>query len=219
MTKKPIVYAFIDSQNLNLGVVQDVFYKDRRIYKGWKLDFMKFRRHLKDKYRVDEAYLFVGNLPGQESLYAYLQKCGYILVLKPTTAYTDDDGSIHVKGNVDSDLVLYAAAKEFDNYDQAVIVTGDGDFLSLCEYLSEKGKLRKIIVPNKLRFSSLLNKFVDKIDFVSPSRQKLGKNESYKKTSIGLSDAHDKVTRHGDDPNLTKTSQNVKRDGAKGDKR
>ena len=36
------IYAFIDSQNLNLGV------QDQK----WKLDFARFRVYLKDKYKV-----------------------------------------------------------------------------------------------------------------------------------------------------------------------
>ena len=220
MSKKPITYAFIDSQNLNIGVASDVQYKGKRIYRGWKLDFKKFRRYLTDKHRVDEAYLFIGNLPGQESLYAYLQKCGYIIILKPTTTYTDEGGIVRVKGNVDTDVVLYAAAKEYDNYDKAVIVTGDGDFLSLCEYLEENGKLRSIVIPNKLRFSLLLNKFSGKFDFVSPNKKKLEKIElqtnQTKKTSMNLPDAHDKVTRHGDTPSIAKNGKKVNKTGYNG---
>lgn len=196
--KRPVTYAFIDSQNLNISVSSNILYKNKRIYKGWNLDFEKFRRYLKDKHRVDKAFLFIGNLEGQENLYTYLQQSGYILIRKPTTTYTDEAGAMRVKGNVDTDLVLYAAAKEYNNYDYAVVVTGDGDFLSLCEYLSENNKLRSIVIPNKLRFSSLLNKFSQKFDFVSPNKKKLEKIEPNKKTSISLPDAHDKVTRHGD---------------------
>ena len=203
-------YAFIDSQNLNMGVGSDVIHKSKKIYTGWRLDFHKFRRYLKDKHRVEQAFLFVGNLPGQESMYAYLQKCGYILVLKPTTSYKDKDGSIKVKGNVDTDLVLYAAAREIDNYDEAVIVTGDGDFLSLCEFLDERNKLGKVIIPNKHRYSQLLTKYSDKFDFVSVNKTKLEKSTQTKKTSIGLQDAHYKVTRHGDSSSVAKKTAKVK---------
>lgn len=209
------MYAFIDSQNLNIGVSHDVLYKGRRIYTGWKLDFQKFRRYLSDKHRVQEAYLFIGNLPGQESLYAYLQKCGYIVVLKPTTSYTDEEGQTRVKGNVDTDVVLYAAAKEYENYDQAVIVTGDGDFLSLCEYLFENNKLRSIVIPNKLRFSALLKKYAEVFDFVSTNKKKLEKIEPNKKTSMNLPDAHDKVTRHGDKLSVAKKHEKVNNRGRK----
>jgi uncharacterized LabA/DUF88 family protein len=171
--KKQAVYAFIDSQNLNLGVLNDVIDRKKKMHKGWKLDFKKFRRFLKDKYHVEAAYLFIGYLAGNELLYTYLQKCGYILVVKPTTTYKDEDGKEVVKGNVDTDLVLYAAAIEFANYDKAVIVSGDGDFLCLYDYLSEHKKLLKILIPNKLRYSKLLNKYHSYFDFVSINRNKL----------------------------------------------
>ena len=203
---KPIVYAFIDSQNLNKGVETDILHKGNQIYSGWQLDFKKFRQYLKDKHRVDIAFLFIGNLPGMESMYAYLQRCGYILILKPTTSYHDNEGNLRVKGNVDTDIVLYAAAREFDNYDEAVIVTGDGDFLSLCEYLDESGKLRKLVIPNKHRFSQLLTKYAHLFDFVSVNRKKL---EKTKKTSMVLADAHAKVARHGDTSTVAKNVKKV----------
>lgn len=179
-TKHITVYAFIDSQNLNLGVGNDVMHKGKKIYSGWELDFQKFRRFLKDKYKVETAFLFIGNLPGNEGLYAYLQRIGYVLVLKPTTTYKDDDGKMRVKGNVDTDLVLYAAAREIEHYDKAVVVTGDGDFLSLCEYLDEADKLGWILIPNKLRYSQLLSKYATYFDFVSVNRAKLEKTNHKK---------------------------------------
>jgi len=175
------VYAFIDSQNLNMGVGGNVIHKGHKIYAGWELDFKKFRRYLKDKFKVEEAFLFIGNLPGNEGLYEYLQRCGYVLVLKPTTSYKDSDGSTKVKGNIDTDLVLHAAAKEINNYDKAVIVTGDGDFLSLCEYLNDQHKLGTIVIPNKHRFSQLLAKYADKLDFVSVNKKKLEKSSQTKR--------------------------------------
>lgn len=171
--KHVTAYAFIDSQNLNMGVNTDVIHKGHKIYSGWKLDFMKFRQYLKDKFKVEVAFLFIGNLPGRESMYAYLQRCGYVLILKPTTTYIDKDGSTKVKGNVDTDLVLYSAAKEINNYDKAVLVSGDGDFLSLCEYLDDLGKLGTVVIPNKHKFSQLLTKYIDRIDYVSVNKVKL----------------------------------------------
>ena len=98
-TNKSVVYAFIDSQNLNLGVRAS----------GWTLDFGKFRLYLKNKYHVERAYLFIGQVEGNESLYSDLQEMGYILVFKPATQYMAS-GKLTVKGNVDAELVLYAAA-------------------------------------------------------------------------------------------------------------
>ena len=168
-------YAFIDSQNLNLGVGNDIFYNNKKIYAGWELDFKKFRRFLKDKYHVQTAFLFIGNKPGNEKLYSFLQRTGYVIILKPTTSYKDSKGQTIVKGNVDTDLVLYAAAQEIHNYDKAIIVSGDGDFLILYDYLAFKGKLGNIIIPNKKRYSQLLTKYANLFDFVSDKKLKLEK--------------------------------------------
>ena len=56
-------YAFIDSQNLNLGV------KSQR----WNLNFARFRQFLKDKYKINKAYLFIGYVPDNQALYTELQ--------------------------------------------------------------------------------------------------------------------------------------------------
>lgn len=211
MSNKQTVYAFIDSQNLNMGVAGDVLHNGKKIHSGWELDFKKFRQYLRDKFKVQKAFLFIGNLPGNEPLYTYLQSCGYTLVLKPTTTY-EENGQVKVKGNIDTDLVLYAAAIEINNYDKAVVVTGDGDFLSLCEYLDGKGKLAKIVVPNKHKYSQLLTKYVHYFDFVSVNIKKLEKNNSKKttkKTSMDLLDAPGKVTRHGDSTNISRSKPGV----------
>lgn len=60
------------------------------------------------------------------------------------------------KGNCDAELVLQAMI-EYPNYNKAMIVTGDGDFYCLVKYLIEKSKLMAIIIPNKHKFSALLN--------------------------------------------------------------
>jgi uncharacterized LabA/DUF88 family protein len=164
MDKKPkqTVYAFIDSQNLNIGV--------KKI--GWTLDFRKFQHYLKNKYNVDKAYLFIGQVEDDKSLYENLSSMGYQVVFKPTTEYMVD-GKATVKGNVDAELVLYAAAKVFDSYDKAIIVSGDGDFHCLAEYLIGKGKLAHILVPNN-RYSSLLHRFdayIQRVDLAKHSLQ------------------------------------------------
>jgi len=155
-------YAFIDSQNLNLGVRSQ----------GWILDFVRFRRFLKDKYLIGKAYLFIGFVPENQMLYTELQKAGYICIFKPTLEIKKD-GKAKVKGNVDAELVLRAMI-EYPNYEKAVIVSGDGDFYCLIEYLIKQNKLGKIIVPNN-RFSSLLKKFSNFIVNIQLFKGKLTK--------------------------------------------
>ena len=155
MSKNQKVYAFIDSQNLNLGTSKDIRKKGKIIYKGWRLDFKKFRRYLSDKFRVDKAFLCIGYIKQNEKLYKQLKFFGYNLVFKPTVR----DSLGKSKGNVDAELVLHAAAVEFSRYDRAVVVSGDGDFYCLHEYLEKNKKLFKIIIPNRKSESSLLKRF------------------------------------------------------------
>ncbi len=153
------VYAFIDSNNLNLGVKS----------MGWSLDFRRFRVYLKEKYNVSVAYLFLGYMPGNQDLYSFLQKAGYVLIFKPTLP--DKDGSI--KGNIDADLVLQAMI-DYNNYDKAIIVTSDGDFYSLVKYLYENKKFKFVISPYKQTCSALLKKSAkEKIIFMDNLRKKL----------------------------------------------
>ncbi len=63
---------------------------------------------------------------------------------------------------------------DFDEYQKAVIVTGDGDFLCLTEYLSKEEKLEKLVAPNRRKCSSLLKKsFPNQILFLDDFRQRL----------------------------------------------
>ena len=125
-------FAFIDSQNVNLGV-QEL---------GWKLDFKKFRIYLKEKYSVRKAYLFIGYLPENQNLYRSLQEFGYVLIFKPIMRNSDGE----VKGNVDAELVLQAMI-DYDKHEKAIIISNDGDFYCLVNYLYEKDKLRSNFTP------------------------------------------------------------------------
>jgi uncharacterized LabA/DUF88 family protein len=163
------VYVFIDSQNLNYGTSKDIYKKSKLIYKGWKLDFRKFRRYLTDKFRVQKAFLFIGYLYENERMYKKLKSYGYELIFKPTVK----DAIGKVKGNVDSELVLNAAAIKFSEYDKAIIVSGDGDFYCLHKYLEEKEKLLNIIIPNEKSESSLLRPFQKYKTFIIFEKDKL----------------------------------------------
>lgn len=156
----PTTYAFIDSQNVNLGVREA----------GWKLDYRKFRTYLSEKYNVSKAYLFIGYMPQNSDLYAFLQDSGYICVFRPTLTYKD--GS--TKGNCDAELVLNAMI-QFQSYKKALIISGDGDFQCLAKYLYEQGKLGAIVVPNKAKFSGLLKFDIFKpyLRFISDLQTKL----------------------------------------------
>jgi hypothetical protein len=141
----PEVYAYIDSQNLNVTTQKD----------GWKMNWARFRQWLADEYGVTKAYMFIGYVPEFEAMYEQLHDQGYAIVLKPTFDMTrvqeeeNREGEPErekkpVKGNIDAELVLWAM-KDFKAYDKAIVVSGDGDFYCLVEYLDEQGKLLKLL--------------------------------------------------------------------------
>jgi len=191
--KKPNTYAFIDSQNLNLGTQR----------MGWKLDWRKFRQYLADEHGVTKAYMFIGYMSENEALYEYMHELGFLVVLKQTidvSAPHDSDQKTAsentkpsedkqekekpiIKGNVDAELVLYAM-KELPNYEQAIIVSGDGDFFSLAEYLEEQGRLAHILAPN-WQYSSLLKPFEPKIIRLDQLRRQLAYHDRKKKSATG----------------------------------
>lgn len=167
--KRQKVYAFIDSQNLNLGTSNNIYRNRKLIYQGWRLDYKKFRVYIENKFRVSKAFLFIGYIPEYKKMYKELESYGYILIFKPTTKNRDGKP----KQNIDAEVVLYSAAIEFDNYDKAVIVSGDGDFRCLHKFLEQKRKLQSIIIPNKLSASSLLKDFEKYKTFIEYEKNKL----------------------------------------------
>ncbi|MCB1081264.1 MAG: NYN domain-containing protein [Chlamydiia bacterium] len=165
MKNKENNYAFIDSQNLHKGILSC----------GWKLDFKRFRIYLEEKYGVTKAFLFIGYLRGNEYMYTNFQKMGYIVVHKPTLETTDGE----IKGNCDAELVLHCMI-EYENFDKAIIVSGDGDFHCLVNHLLENNKLLKVGVPVKKKYSALLRRFGNFHFYID----KLSKKLAYKKRGI-----------------------------------
>lgn len=164
--KRSDVFAFIDSQNLNLGIQRA----------GWKMDWRKLRQFLADKYGVTKAYMFIGYVSNNEEMYNQLHEAGYLIVLKPTveaSATTDEktQPKPQVKGNIDAELVLYAM-KEMPNYAKAIIVSGDGDFYCLAEYLESKNRLKHIMTPN-WKYSTLLKPYEKYIVRLDQKRKQL----------------------------------------------
>ncbi len=136
------------------------------------MDFKRFRIYLKEKYGIAKAFLFIGYIPTNQSLYTTLQGFGYILVFKPTL----QSAKGKIKGNVDAELVLHAM-KETPNYDKALIVSGDGDFCCLIEHLKKNDKLLNLMIPDRDQYSSLLRQFSLEIVFMNNLREKLEYNK------------------------------------------
>ncbi len=149
--------AYIDGQNLHLGTTQN----------GWRVDHRKFRVYLKDKYHVEEAYYFLGFISDDEQeLYKNLQKAGFIVLFREHS----ENLKANKKGNVDTDIVFEAmkALAERQDFAQMILVSGDGDYKKLVDYLIGKDRLKKILFPNRKYASSLYKnlapKYFDHLD-------------------------------------------------------
>lgn len=138
--------AFIDGQNLHLGTKEG----------GWAIDHRKLRVYLKDKYHIIEAYYFLGSaLPAEQDLYDNLEKSGYIL------SFREHPSSLRgrKKGNVDSDIIFSVMKKllEKDVPEKIYIISGDGDYKKLVDFLINRSEFGKMLFPNKKFASSLYN--------------------------------------------------------------
>ncbi|CAN5667890.1 hypothetical protein BH23PAT2_BH23PAT2_00830 [soil metagenome] len=186
-------YAFIDSQNLNLGV--------RSL--GWRLDYKKLRLYLKNKYDIEIAYMFIGMVANNQKLYTQLQQAGFVLIFKPTVRYFVN-GKETIKGNVDAELVLQASAIDFPNYNKAIIVSGDGDFMCLVQFLADRQKLLHVMTPNA-KYSQLLKPFSSYVVRIDQLRGSL----EYKKDRHRRSVETLGLSGHGDTKNIAKKSNRV----------
>ena len=157
--KQPNNYAFIDGYNMHLSAIN----------LGWEIDYQKLRKYLSDKYGIIMAYYFIGYIADYENLYSSLAQKGYTLIFKEVSR---GDNS-KVKANVDAELVLQAMLY-IQDYDQAVIVTSDGDFACPVKYLLEQGKLKRVLAPSGIGCSTLLARAAGPyIDFLDDLRNKL----------------------------------------------
>ncbi len=123
------------------------------------------------KYSVKKAYIFIGLIPKHKNLYTYFQECGFVLMFKEVVY----DGAGKPKGNCDADLVLQAAKDCYENnFDNAIIVSSDGDYASLVRFLYEQNKLSGILSPaSKEKCSILLKRIGAKISYINDKRSVL----------------------------------------------
>lgn len=159
--------AYIDGANLHKGVGN----------LKWQLDYKKFRVWLSDKYKVKNAYLFIGFISKNKNLYLKLQEVGYILVYKEITY----DGMGKIKGNCDADLVLKTITDYYEKkFNNAVIVASDGDYAGLVSFLKERNVLQMVVSPSN-KCSYLLRKLNIPLLYINTQKRKLENLSSYTK--------------------------------------
>ncbi len=146
-------YAFVDGQNLYFGTT--------KADKKWNVDLFRFRVYLEKKYNIAKAYYFLGFTNEEhQDLYDRIQEAGFILKFR-------EHSSVMLgkkKGNVDSDIIFFIMKKLYqqDDFDNIILVSGDGDYKMLVDFLIKEKRFKKILFPNK-RFASSLYKKITRV--------------------------------------------------------
>ena len=158
--------AFIDGQNLYMATA-------KREIDPWVIDLVRLRIYLNDKYSVTNAYYFLGYVQEvNQDLYEKIQNAGFILVFREHNPAMLGKK----KGNVDSDIIFHVMKKLYkqEDFHKIILVSGDGDYKLLVDFLIEENKFKKILFPDGKRASSLYKKLggeyydsLDKVDTIN----------------------------------------------------
>jgi uncharacterized LabA/DUF88 family protein len=140
--------AYVDGQNLHMGTTS----ADPK----WTVDLARFRNYLDRKYDVETAYYYLGFVQDGanfEKLYETIQKAGFILVFREHNSAMLGAK----KGNVDADIVFSIMKRLYlqEKFNKIVLISGDGDYKMLVDFLIEQDRFEKILFPSGKRRSSL----------------------------------------------------------------
>ena len=143
-------FAFIDGQNLYMGTA-------KREIEPWKINLARFHVYLEKKYNVSNAYYFLGYVQDtNQELYEEIQNAGFVLVFRAHNPAMIGKK----KGNVDADIIFNIMKKMYkkEDFNKIILVSGDGDYKPLVDFLIEERRFEKILFPNKKFASSLYKK-------------------------------------------------------------
>lgn len=147
------ISVYIDGNNL---------YRSAKEF-GFDIDYKKFRGWLRQKYNPNKVYLFIGLVPERVKFYEYLQNCGFVLVFKQTVSVGEK-----IKGKCDAELVLKTTSDFYEKeFDSVILITGDGDFGCLVEFLREKNSITEVLAPDENKCSILIRNKNIKITFLN----------------------------------------------------
>jgi len=154
VTEKVRNLAFIDGQNLYMGTA-------KREIEPWEINLVRFRVYLREKYAVDKAYYFLGYVQEEnQELYEEIQNAGFILKFREHNPAMIGKK----KGNVDSDIIFLIMKKMYkkESFEKIILVSGDGDYKLVVDFLIEENRFAKILFPDLDRASSLYKKLSNK---------------------------------------------------------
>jgi uncharacterized LabA/DUF88 family protein len=148
-----LTHVYIDGANLDRSS-RDL---------GYTIDYKKFCVWLKQKYSAENIYYFIGYVKKYDYLYRNLRRAGFKPIFKE--ALKNSQGEI--KGNCDAELVVQSVMDFYENRtSRFILVTGDGDFRCLVDFLISKKVTTLILIPNRKKFSTLLRQSKGSLTFL-----------------------------------------------------
>jgi len=140
------ISVFIDGANFCYGVKSV-----KEIYSDFHFDFKKYIKEITKEGKLIDVYYFTATLKQtlnpeiykkHQKMLERLRKAGYKVILCKRKKRTTEEGEIrHQIKEDDIRLALQMQKDAYDNkFDEAFLLSGDGDFVPLPEYLKEKGK-------------------------------------------------------------------------------
>lgn len=141
--------AYVDGQNLYMMGTA-------KVAPRWTIDLSRLRVYLDQKYDVERAYYYFGYVQDGanfERLYEAIQRAGFILVFREHNSAMLGTK----KGNVDADIIFSIMKRLYlkEGFNKVVLVSGDGDYKMLVDFLVEQDKFEKMLFPNRRYRSSL----------------------------------------------------------------
>lgn len=135
---------------------------------------VRFRVYLEQKYGITKAYYFLGYVQEERrDLYEEIQASGFVLIFREhNTAMLGKK-----KGNVDSDIIFSVMKKLYkkEDFQKVFLVSGDGDYKMLVDFLIEERRFGKVLFPNRQFASSLYKKLGSEyFDYLESVREKIG---------------------------------------------
>lgn len=104
----------------------------------------------------------------------WLSHHGYVCVTKETKEWTDANGVLKIKGNVDVDIVTYAFTHA-SLVSEIYLFSGDGDFTVMVKALQERYALKVYVVSSIGLVSTELRRQADKFICLSDLRDDISK--------------------------------------------
>lgn len=140
------VGVFIDLQNVYMAV--------KTIEQKSKINFATLRDYLKSDNSIITMSVFTCYDPEYKSqidFMNHLALLGYRVVSKPLKKLPDGT----TKANMDLEMAM-EVLNQAPYLDEVVLITGDGDFTPLVNYLSSLGKFVRVIKPDVLTSPDLI---------------------------------------------------------------